>query len=475
MNQSAKKVIILGAGPAGLAAGFELCQNNIEVVIIEKENKVGGMSRTEEFNGNRFDLAPHRFFTKNKEIKDLWRKMLGVDFVEVSRLTRIYYKKRFFYYPLKFFNALKNLGFFESIKIVLSFSLIRFKRIFKDLDEVSFEDWVVKRFGRRLFDIFFKSYTEKLWGIDTKDLSAEWAAQRIKSLSLSKALKNLFFRSRNKVKSLIDKFYYPKFGAGMMYEKMADFIKENGGKIILESEVISLKTVDHQIISVMIKGEKGEEMINGDYFISTLPINKLIKIMEPAPPAFVLKAADDLKFRSLVYVAIQIEKENLFPDNWLYIQDPEVMMTRLTNFRNWSKELIHKDNQTVLGLEYACWEGDIFWKKKDGELLELAKKDLMLIGLVSERDIKDGRVFRMADAYPSYAFEHNKNLPIIVGYLKSFVNLQTVGRGGMFRYNNMDHSIWVGLLAARKFLGSAQDPWLTELDDEFFEEEKKQV
>lgn len=467
------KTIILGAGPAGLAAGLKLAENNYKVVIIERGKRVGGISRTEEYKGNLFDIGGHRFFTKDKRVDNLWRKTLGQEFLERQRLSRIYYNKKFFDYPLKIGNALRNLGLVNSLLVGFSFLATRVKIIVRKPKEDNFEEWVSNRFGRRLFNIFFKSYTEKLWGISTKELSSEWAAQRIKDLSLVKAVKDAFLKTNGEIKTLIKKFNYPRKGPGMMYEKMAENIEKQGGKILLNSYVYKINHDGKRITSVSVIREKGEKQkIEGENFISTLPVNKLVFKFFPKAPAEVIRAAQNLKFRSFIIVALVVDGEDLFPDNWIYIHEPEVKMIRIQNFKNWSPWMVKDKSKTIVGVEYVCWEGDDFWNQTNEELIALAKDELAKVGLVKKEQIIDGKSIKVADAYPVYDPTYKHNLKAILDYLNNFKNLQTIGRAGMFRYNNMDHSVLTGLYAAENIMGGNRDIFEVNKEQEYHEEKK---
>jgi protoporphyrinogen oxidase len=465
------KIIILGAGPAGLSAGHELSKNNKKVVIIERGKRVGGISRTEEYKGNFFDIGGHRFFTKHKDIESFWQKTLKDDFLERPRLSRIYYNKKLFNYPLNMGNALKNLGIISSVSVGFSFLSIKIKNLIIKQKENSFEEWIINRFGKKLFNTFFKSYTEKLWGISTKDLSSDWAVQRIKDLSLTRAVKDSLFKIKHgEAKTLIKKFNYPKNGPGMMYEKMAERIGQKKGKILLNSYVDKIRHNNNKIITISVKKEEGKkEEVTGDNFISTLPINKLIFKFFPKPPKDVIKAARSLKFRSFIIVALVIDEKDLFPDNWIYIHEPEVKMIRIQNFKNWSPYMVKDSNKTILGIEYVCWEGDDLWNKSNEDLIDLARKELVKVGLAKKNQIIDGKAVRVADAYPVYGPGHKDNLKIILNYLSNFKNLQTIGRSGMFRYNNMDHSTLTGLYAAKNLMGGNKNIFEVNEDNSYSE------
>ena len=468
--QDQEPTIILGAGPAGLAAGYELVKNNQPVVLIEKQNQAGGMSQTKKFQDHFYDLGPHRFFSKSKIVNDLWQEVLGDDFLEIPRLTRIYYRKKFFQYPLVFLDSFVKLGLKDSLWAVFSLLSMKIKRLFIRKPEVSFEDWVSNRFGRKLFNTFFKSYTEKLWGLSTKDLSARWASQRIKNLSLVSALKDSLIKAKHgKVQTLIDKFHYPKYGAGMMYEKMAEIIEKKHGEIIYGWEVIKIKHNNNKIEAVVIK--KGDETkeINGKNFISSLPIDELIKKMEPITSEPVSDAAKNLKFRSLVIITLMVNTKKVFPDNWIYVHEPDLQVNRIQDYSNWGSHLKENQDQTMIGIEYACWLDDQLWNMSDEEWIAKAKKDFLTLELVAKEKIGQGIVNKIIEAYPVYAFDYQNNLDTIFEYLKQFKNFQTIGRSGMFHYNNMDHSVLTGFYAARNLMGEDHNLFEINVNEDYHE------
>jgi len=481
MKKSKKKVVIMGAGPAGLAAGIELIKNGHRVEIYEAENQVGGISKTLKWKGYRFDIGGHRNYTKSPEVDKFWDDILGKDHLKRSRLSRIYYKGKFFSYPLEPLNAISGLGIFETFLIGLSY--LRSK-LFPIKPEINFNDWVSNRFGKRLFNHFFKSYTEKVWGISTEDLSADWAAQRIKNLSFASAVKDaLFKRGGNEVKTLIKEFKYPKYGPGMLYEKIADEIEKKGGKVFLNTKVTRINTGtlrvkssrSRRVNSIEINTPKGPKTITADEYITSIPLPEMLKILNPPLPPKIQKHLDKLKFREFLSVNLVVNKKDLFPDNWIYIHEPKVLLGRIQNYKNWSPFMIPKDaeNKTSLGLEYFCNEGDEFWNRSDDDLLKLARKELEIIGLAKSSDIENGFVHRVKGAYPIYNFDYKKRLKAVIPIVKSFTNLQTVGRGGLFRYNNQDHSILSGFYAARNIMGGDYDVWSVNEEKEYGEEKSR--
>jgi len=465
------EVAIFGAGPAGLAAAIKLVEAGKKVTVFEKDSQVGGISKTIEFKGYRFDLGGHRFFTKSREVNELWNKTLGPDFLTRPRLSRIFYRNKFFDYPVKPLNALRGLGLIESLFIL--FDYLKTK-IFPYKEEKTFEQWVSNRFGKRLFNHFFKSYTEKLWGIPCDQIQAEWAAQRIKGLSLTSALKNALFRDKSgKIKTLIDEFKYPKFGPGMMYEKIAENIESQGGKIAKRHSIEQINREHFSVKSVIVKNQdRGLDEYQADYFISSMPITELIQRLSPAAPDEVIGASKKLSYRSFITISVILDAIDPFPDTWIYVHSPEVKLGRIQNFKSWSPYMISDKSKTALGLEYFCTEGDELWNMSDKDLLALGMKELEKIGLGREKDFVDGFVARAAKTYPVYDATYPENIKIVRNYLDKFPNLQPIGRYGMFKYNNMDHSILTGLYAAENILGQNHDIWSVNADQEYHEEKK---
>lgn len=465
-------VIIFGAGPSGLAGATKLIKNNRSVTIFEREKLVGGISKTIEFKGNRFDLGGHRFFTKSKEVNDLWDETLGDDFLVRPRLSRIYYQNKFFDYPIKAMNALFGLGIFTSTQVMLSYLVTK---IFPHKEEKTFEQWVSNRFGKKLFNIFFKTYTEKLWGIPCDQIQAEWAAQRIKGLSMMSAIKNALFPDKSgKIKTLIDEFKYPKFGPGMMYEKMAENVTTKGAQLFKEHSVVKINHDNFTVKSVVVEDATGlEKEFSADHFLSSMPITELVKRLSPAAPSEVLEASQKLTYRSFITISVILKSQAAFPDTWIYIHSPEVKMGRIQNFRAWSPFMVPNKDQTALGLEYFCTEGDDFWNMKNDDLLKLGMQELEKIGLGKQADFVDGFVARVPKAYPVYDATYPENIKIVREYLEKFTNLQPIGRYGMFKYNNMDHSILTGIYAADNILdASKKDIWNVNADQEYHEEKK---
>ena len=463
-----RQVVILGAGPAGLTAAYELAKAGVTSTVLEGDDTVGGLARTVLHKGYRFDIGGHRFYTKVPAVEEIWREILGDDLLTRSRLSRIYYHGKFFSYPLKPFNALEGLGLVETLRCLASYGRARLKPLRPEDD---FASWVTNRFGSRLFELFFKTYTEKVWGIPCSEIQAEWAAQRIRGLSLSTAIKNAVFgeRAQNKkdvVKTLVERFQYPRHGPGMMWERTSDEVEKRGSSVRLNAPVTRIFWRDGAVEGV----EAGGEVFTGRHFISSIAIRDLIECMTPSPPESVMQAAAKLQYRDFLTVALVLRRRDIFPDNWIYVNDPSVKMGRIQNFNNWSPEMAPDPETTCLGLEYFCFEGDGLWSMPDEELMELGKVELRKLGLARPEDVVDGAVVRMRKAYPIYDGQYAPAVLAIRTFLKRLPNLQLVGRNGMHRYNNQDHSMFTALLAARNILGGKYDLWRVNVEEEYLED-----
>lgn len=462
-------VLVVGAGPAGLTAAYELVRRGAAVTVLEQDAQVGGIARTVEYKGFRFDIGGHRFFTKVPYVQDLWHRMLGPDMLKRPRLSRIYYRGRFFHYPLRPMNALLGLGPWNALVVAASYVRSRLRPI---RPEVSFEDWVTNRFGRRLYLIFFKTYTEKVWGIPCDTIGAQWAAQRIKGLSLWTAIRSMLFGGSAGTKTLIDSFEYPRLGPGMMWERFRGAIEAEGGRVELETALRSIAHDRGRVTSVVTVRRGVSQRHPVDRLLSTMPLRVLIESLEPPPPPRVLEAARRLKYRDFLTVAVIIDVPDLFPDNWIYVHDPQVRMGRVQNFKNWSPDMVPDPAKTCLGLEYFCFEGDDLWTMKDDALVELGRRELAAIRLVDPDKVIDGCVVRMPKAYPVYDEGYEAALAIVREYLGGFSNLQVAGRNGMHKYNNQDHSMVTAMLAARNLLGERHDVWSVNADDDYHEESR---
>lgn len=466
---SDKPVIIIGAGCAGLSAAHELVNSGVQPIVLEKADTVGGLARTERYKGYSFDIGGHRFYTKMDNINRLWREMLGEDFLTVPRLSRIYYHDRFFNYPISLANALLNLGITESALIMLSYLKSQIRPHHK---EETFEQWISNRFGQRLYETFFKTYTEKVWGIPCHMIRADWAAQRIKGLSFFSAVANALFGKQN-AKSLINEFNYPVSGPGMMWECFQAAIEGGGGQVRLGSEIVSIAHRDGLLRTVRCSTGDQTEEIPVRHVISSMPINLLVAQLAPKPPDEVLVAAGKLSYRAFSLIGLIVDKQKLFPDQWIYVHSPDVRVGRIQNFKNWSAAMVPDDQKTSLGMEYFCSEGDDIWTMSDADIISLATRELSMLGLADVDDVIDGYVVRQPHAYPIYDDGYSDNLKLIRDYLETFDNLQVVGRNGMHRYNNMDHSMLTGKLAAQNFLGSRHNLWQVNDDWVYLEEDKK--
>lgn len=467
------EVTIIGAGPAGLTAAYELSKLGLCPTVVEADSQVGGLSRTVNYRGYRFDIGGHRFFSKVPLINELWQEMLREDFLVRPRLSRIYYREHFFDYPLKAANALTGLGPVEALLITLSYSKAK---LFPGGEETNFEQWVSNRFGYRLYEIFFKTYTEKVWGLPCAEISADWAAQRIKNLSLHEALRNaLLGAARAKdgqvITTLIDQFHYPRYGPGMMWEHCEQLLATRGHETIRGIKVERIRHRNGHVECVYGRRGDGELVeFGGDHFISTMPLRRLIQSLDPAPPDRVLQAANTLRYRDYLTAVLIVNRESVFPDNWIYIHSPEVKMGRIQNYKNWSEYMVPDQSRTSLGLEYFLWDKDEEWNWSQERLVELGIKECAKIGLIEPDEVEDGTVVRMKKAYPVYDQHYQNSVEIIRNYLEGFHNLQTVGRNGLHRYNNQDHSMLTAVYAARNIVGENNDVWSVNTEMEYHEE-----
>jgi protoporphyrinogen oxidase len=462
-------VIILGAGPAGLTAAYELSGKGVSSIVLERDSVVGGLAKTVDYKGHLFDLGGHRFYTKIALIERIWRDVLGADFLARPRLSRIYYRSRFFSYPLDAADVVRGLGPLEILMCGLSY--LR-SHIFPQKPETNLAMWVSNRFGRRLFGMFFESYTEKVWGIPCTEISSDWAAERIRGLSFLTLVKHVFNGRRSQngkktIRTLIREFHYPRRGPGMMWTRMQELLEERGSRVILNTPVQKILWEDGRIVGI----RAGDRLYQGKHFISSLAIRDLFELMDPAPPPDMLRAAVDFHYRDFITIGLIVRGTNLFPDNWIYIHEPAVKVGRIQNYTNWSREMSPEPDKTSsLGMEYFCFENDALWRAPDAELLALARRELALLGLVKHEDILDGKVVRVSKAYPVYDDTYRQSLEAVRQFLGTVPNLQLVGRNGMHRYNNQDHSMLTALMAARNILGEKFDLWQMHGDTEYLEE-----
>jgi len=466
-------VVVIGAGPAGLTAALQLAEAGVPVLVVEANERVGGLAQTVEYKGFRFDIGGHRFFTKVTAVRDLWRSMLGADFLKRPRLSRIFFDGKFFDYPLKPADALVKLGIVRSISILASYLWVKVRPI---EPEVNFEDWVTNRFGRRLFRTFFETYTEKVWGIPCRTISARWAAQRIQGLSLKTAVINMLApwlnrRPGKEVKTLVDEFEYPRLGPGMMWDAFAARIEALGGTVLLNARVGALLHDGRAVHGVTIECADGRRFEQpASKIVSTMALTHLVKSLGTAASAQVQQAASSLKYRDFITVAVVVDRRDVFPDNWIYIHDPSVKMGRIQNFKNWSADMVPDASKTCLGLEYFCTAADDISSLSNDQLVALAKIELERIGLVDPASIVDATVVRVPRAYPVYDENYGNAVQTIRAFVDEFANLQTIGRNGTHTYNNQDHSMVMGMLAVRNLFGETHDVWTIDHPDEYLEE-----
>ncbi len=471
-------VAIIGAGPAGLTAAYLLSKEHVEVTVIEADPVyVGGISRTATYKGFHFDIGGHRFFSKSKEVNDFWQEILPDDMLDRPRSSRIFYGGKFFAYPLKAFEALTKLGVFQSTLCVLSWLKAR---LFPVPRPNNFEDWVSNQFGKRLFKTFFKSYTEKVWGMSCKEISADWAAQRIKGLSLGSAIKNALLpkkqpKDKSKViKTLINSFKYPRKGPGMMWEACAEKMKQLGGRIEMGSKVTGCFYDEvNATWHLRFQNQEGDvHSVEAEHVISSAPMRELMRGLTPSVSERARHAADSLKYRDFLTVMLILKERNMFDDNWIYIHDPSVKVGRIQNFRSWSPEMVPEADKACYGLEYFCFEHDGLWDSSDADLIELAKKELLQIGLAKEGDFVDGCVVRQKKAYPVYDDDYAKHVATIRDEIEArFPNLHLVGRNGMHKYNNQDHAMMTAMLCVENILADTRlyDLWQVNGDAEYHE------
>src|SRR5579884_1256351 len=448
-------VIVLGGGPAGLTAGYLLAKQGKPVIVLESTGQVGGIARTEVRDGYRFDLGGHRFFTKAREVDDLWHEIMKEEFLRRPRQSRIYWNGKFLEYPLQGMDVIRKLGPVELIRVGLSYLWAALKP--KGREE-TVEQWVSNRFGKRLFNLFFKTYTEKVWGVPCSEIRAEWAAQRIKGLSFFSAAKAAFFGNKgNKIKSLISEFNYPRFGPGQMWEQMAKDIQEHGGEIRMNAPVTKLVTDG---AGKVVRVEAGGETLFPSHVISSLPLRTTVVITEPEAPGEVRDAARGLRYREFLTVLLVIEGEDLFPDNWIYIHQPGVRVLRIQNFKSWSPWMVPNEQDASIGMEYFCFEGDELWNMDDDDLVAMASQEIEKLHLAKADKVKFGFVARVHKAYPIYDVEYAERVATIRDWLTGIENIQQVGRNGLHRYNNSDHSMLTAMRAVDNLLaGAHHDIW----------------
>jgi protoporphyrinogen oxidase len=471
------RVLVVGAGPAGLTAAYAIGKRGATCLVVEADSVPGGIARTVERDGWRFDIGGHRFFTKVSRVEELWHEILGPeDFLLRPRLSRIYYDGKFFDYPIQVGNALRGLGVKESILCGLSYL---WARIHKPKEQDNFEAWTAARFGWRLYRMFFKTYTEKVWGMPANEIQADWAAQRIKNLSLMNAVLHAVLPKRNqkKITSLIEEFQYPRLGPGMMWEKAAELVRRQGSEVRFETYVRRIRRDAEGAVAVELESaSRGgaesapAEEVPVDAVVSSMPLSELVLTLDPPAPEEVLQAAKGLHYRDFLTIALVVPAERGFPDNWIYVHDPKVQLGRIQNFGSWSPEMV-KDGRTCLGLEYFVFENDELWRMDDEDLVALGRRELAAIGLVEPSDVELGFVVRMPKAYPVYDPGYEERVDVIRRFLEAELpNVHPVGRNGMHRYNNQDHSMLTALLTVDNLFGANFDTWTVNVEAEYHEQ-----
>ncbi len=473
MADSKTSVGVIGGGPAGLSAAYILSKDDVDTVVLEMGSQVGGISRTVERNGFRFDLGGHRFFTKDEEVEDFFREILGDEIIWVDRSSKIFYHDKYFDYPLKPANALLGMGLGTTAKCLIDYGAVKVKGIYRKPDIVSLEDWVSNEFGRELFKHFFKDYTEKVWGIDCDQICAEWAAQRIKGLSLRVAVKEALFKSKNgKVTTLIDRFMYPRLGIGRISENLAEKVEERGNEVRMRQRVSAINHEGERVTSLEIEdvARDGGYTLEVDDVISSMPLTELVKCMSPEAPREVIEAADSLRYRDLITVNLLVDKPQITDQTWIYIHDPSITLGRIHEPRNWSADMAPEGKSSLVA-EYFCFSDGEVWNMEDRDLIDLTVRDLdRRLGFLREQDVIDAFVIRIPKAYPMYELGYEEPLKLVLDYVDGFSNLQIIGRYGTYKYNNMDHSMKTGILAARNVMGGAHDISRVNLEKEYHEE-----
>ena len=465
VKEITQTTLVLGGGPAGLTAGYLLGKRDRDVLVLEAEDQVGGLAKTVERDGYRFDLGGHRFFTKALEVDDLWHEVLGDEFLRRPRMSRIYWNKKYLDYPLRGSDVIKKLGPVELARCMASYLAAAAR---PKGEEESLEQWVTNRFGRRLFELFFQSYNEKVWGVPASEIRAEWAAQRIKGLSFFSAAKAAFFGNRgNKIKSLISEFNYPRYGPGQMWDAMTEAIRAEGGEVLLSAPVTRLELAGSRVVEVE---AGGATYTLPEAVISSLPLREVVGMVSPAAPQHVVDAANGLRYRDFLTVALVVDGDDLFPDNWIYIHEPTVRVGRIQNFRSWSPWMVPDPSKACVGMEYFCFAGDDLWSMKDDDLVALAADELERLRLAPKSKVERGYAIRVPKAYPIYDADYAERVQVIRAWLDGIDNLQQVGRNGLHRYNNSDHSMLTAMRAVDNLLSGAEhDIWAVNAESVYHE------
>jgi protoporphyrinogen oxidase len=525
ISSGEKRAVIVGAGPAGLTAAYELLtRTDIVPLVLEKTDYVGGISRTVNYKGNRIDIGGHRFFSKSDRVMQWWLNILPMQAIEGeqaeityqqkttsvaahprpadperddrvmlvrNRKSRIYFMRQFFAYPITLSgDTLSKLGLMKTIRIGLSY--LR-SLLFPIKNEQNLEQFFINRFGRELYLTFFKSYTEKVWGIECKEISAEWGAQRIKGLSILKTITHILKNALPKKKSdisqkdietsLIERFLYPKYGPGQMWEEVAQIVRQRGGEILMHWKVQQIEHTGDRVSAVVARNSQTGEVsrFDGDYFFSTMPVKELVADMKPSAPASVKEISDGLMYRDFITVGVLCERiklrevnGELVKDNWIYIQEPDVLVGRLQIFNNWSPFMVADKGKVWIGLEYFCNDTDALWKKSDPEMIDLAKRELASMNILDPQDVQDATVIRMEKTYPAYFGSYDR-FPEVISWVNGFDNLFLVGRNGMHKYNNQDHSMLTAMTAVDNIIAgvrSRDNLWALNTEQEYHEEKK---